>query len=74
MLHYRYTHAVNLIFTCLQHEDMSVTIFERIYRGIDDEYLKLDEEHKDKDLKDNDPKEYVKKFVTKLIKGTKVCN
>ena len=61
-----------IIFTCLQHEDMSVTIFERIYRGIDDEYLKiieLDEKHKDKD-----PKDYVIEFVTNLIKGMKVCN
>ena len=72
MLHY--THAMNLIiiiiiFTCLQHEDMSVTIFERIYRGIGDEYLKIIELDEDKD-----PKDYVIEFVTNLIKGMKVCN
>ena len=48
---------------------MSVTIFERIYERIDDEYLKvikLPAEH--------DPKKYVIDFVTNLIKGMKVCN
>ena len=59
------THVENQFFLLLQHEEMSVMIFERIYNRIENDYLTIMEDKSKKD---------VIKFVTNLIKGMKVCN